>query len=289
MACALLPPRRGVGARPVRGEPPARRARPPCPGTQFRVKPALTQFVWSARLTYHSARRGFYNPWMEDYRYPIVRRLVPKWFFEIVVHIFAVVIAQPLLLLTLCFPVRAMLLPAAQLSHGPFPSLHVTLNAFRPLWATARAHGIPLDTPVLHAGDALAVLVALGAVFMQKKTDDAMYAYQEAKHAAINAKRQPRAAEEGVPQPADVPPEFFPGFPTTGIHSVVRHANFTGEQTFWLAQGLLGLGAGPTAPRVGSCLLPPFLVRWWDDGADGSSAASSSLARRSPSGSRRTA
>ncbi|CAK9783575.1 hypothetical protein CC85DRAFT_287785 [Cutaneotrichosporon oleaginosum] len=220
----------------------------------------LIQFVWCARLTHHSARRGFYDRHMEDYRYPIVRRLVPKWFFEIVVHIFAVVVAQPLLLLTLSFPIAAMLLPPSQLSTGPFPDWHVTLNFFRPLWSTALKHNIPLDTPVLHAGDAIAALLALGAVLMQKKTDDAMYEYQEAKHAAIKAKGTPRPEDTGVPQPAEVPAEFFPGFPTKGIHAVMRHANFTGEQSFWLAQGLLGLGAGPVAPRVGTCLLPPFML-----------------------------
>jgi steroid 5-alpha reductase family enzyme len=220
----------------------------------------LTQFVWSARLTYHSARRGFYNPWMEDYRYPIVRRLVPKWFFEVVVHILAVVVAQPLLLLTLSFPLASTLLPATQLSKGPFPAWHVTLAFFRPLWDTARAHAVPLDTPVLHAGDALCALAALAAVWTQKKTDDAMYAYQEAKHAAMDKRRPERPAETGVPLPVDVPAEFYPGFPTGGIHAVVRHANFTSEQSFWLAQGLLGLGAGPVAPRAGGCLLPPFLL-----------------------------
>ncbi|BEI90140.1 uncharacterized protein CcaverHIS019_0302100 [Cutaneotrichosporon cavernicola] len=197
---------------------------------------------------------------MEDYRYPIVRRLVPKWFFEIVVHICAVVVAQPLLLLTLCFPIRAMLLPPSELSYGPFPSAYISLAAFSPLLSTARKLGIPLDTPVLHVGDALAALLALTAVYIQKKTDDAMYAYQEAKHGAMRANPSPRVIEDGEPLPAQVPPEFYPGFPTKGIHAVVRHANFTSEQTFWLAQGLLGLGAGPAAPRVGSCLLPPFLL-----------------------------
>ncbi|GMK58165.1 hypothetical protein CspeluHIS016_0501970 [Cutaneotrichosporon spelunceum] len=220
----------------------------------------LIQFIWSARLTYHSHRRGFYNLYMEDYRYPIVRRLVPTWFFEIVVHICAVVIAQPLLLLTLCFPIQAMLLPAVELSYGPFPKYHVSLSSFSLLHSTAQKHDIPLYTPVLHAGDALMALLALGAVYIQKKTDDAMYAYQEAKHAAIRELNAPRVVETGVPLPAAVPAKFYPGFPTKGIHAVVRHANFTCEQTFWLAQGLLGLGAGPVSDRVGSCLLPAFLL-----------------------------
>lgn len=30
------------------------------------------------------------SSYSEDYRYPIVRRLVPKWFFEIVIHIIVV-------------------------------------------------------------------------------------------------------------------------------------------------------------------------------------------------------
>lgn len=164
-----------------------------------------------------------------------------------------------------------MLVPPTELSAGPFPSLSLTLNfpLFRPLWRTALDNGVTLDTSVLHAGDALAALMALAAVLLEKKTDDAMYAYQEAKHGAIRAAKRASGANEereaepetGVPKAVkDVPVEYWPGFPTKGLHSVVRHPNFAGEQSFWLAQALLGLGAGPVAPRVGGCLLPPFLV-----------------------------
>lgn len=159
-----------------------------------------------------------------------------------------------------------MLLPPSELSAGPFPAWHITLNFFRPLWRTALDHGVPLDTPVLHAGDGLAALMALAAVLLEKKADDAMYAFQEAKHAAMRRAKQANQAgaqeeaEVGVPKAVEVPDEFFPGFPTTGLHAVSRHPNFAGEQMFWLAQALLGLGAGAVAPRVGGCLLPPFLV-----------------------------
>lgn len=47
------------------------------------------QLVWSARLTSNAIRRDFYDLTSEDYRYLQFRKLVPKWFFEII-HIIVI-------------------------------------------------------------------------------------------------------------------------------------------------------------------------------------------------------
>jgi len=60
----------------------------------------VTQFVWSVRLNYNTYRRGFFNLYVtrssdpftrvdvrdsheEDYRWPILRKSLPKWFFHL--------------------------------------------------------------------------------------------------------------------------------------------------------------------------------------------------------------
>ena len=47
------------------------------------------QIVWSVRLTSHAFRRDFYDLTSEDYRYTAVRKLLPRWAFQLV-HLFAV-------------------------------------------------------------------------------------------------------------------------------------------------------------------------------------------------------
>ena len=54
---------------------------------RFRVRGSqallnVVQFVWSVRLNYNTYRRGFFNLSEEDYRWPILRKNVPKWFFH---------------------------------------------------------------------------------------------------------------------------------------------------------------------------------------------------------------
>jgi steroid 5-alpha reductase family enzyme len=39
----------------------------------------LLQMAWSTRLTGNTLRRGFFNPFEEDYRWPIVRNRLPRW------------------------------------------------------------------------------------------------------------------------------------------------------------------------------------------------------------------
>ena len=47
------------------------------------------QLVWSARLTRHAIRRGFYDLKGQDYRYTQFKKVVPAWFFQ-TIHLFAV-------------------------------------------------------------------------------------------------------------------------------------------------------------------------------------------------------
>ncbi|KAL1409992.1 hypothetical protein Q8F55_003992 [Vanrija albida] len=211
------------------------------------------QALWSARLTWHTARRGLYSLDAEDYRYATLRKIVPKWAFE-AIHIAAVAIPQPLLIFALSIPVAAALQPAAALSPGP-GGFALPLSAVSFLVPGNRS--APGTTPVLHLVDGVLALAGLAIVALQAAGDNAMYRYQEAKHAHMRG--EARLDDNGVPLPIEVPDGFWPGFPTTGLHALIRHPNFVAEQLFWLNQGIVALFAS-VHPPAQACLGPAFFL-----------------------------
>lgn len=226
----------------------------------------FVQCIWSARLTYHTARRGLYNLSGEDYRYVWLRQRVPAWFFQLV-HLFAVVLLQPILIGALSFPLVGLLRPESELARG---------KAGIPAWLFGGGEGT-----ALHAGDIGFLFVSLTCVILEAAADEAMFTFQEGKHAALKQeKAQPAdhtlrtqllSVDNDDKDSAiiDTPtteepdalytPAYYPGFPTRGLHSLVRHPNFLGEQLFHLSIGLWPLCANPTL-YAAACLLPALAL-----------------------------
>ncbi|KAK1922048.1 hypothetical protein DB88DRAFT_496946 [Papiliotrema laurentii] len=176
------------------------------------------QYVWSARLTRHAIKRGFYDLTGEDYRYTEFRKLVPSWFFQLI-HIFVIAIAQPLLLFSLAIP------------------LYSTLK----LSTTGPSTG-------LNSMDLFLVISGLSLVYLEHKADSAMYAYQTAKHASKSTdivKPTKTQTDSTIgPKPASYPREFHPGFIVSNLFRYSRHPNFAAEQLFWVNQTLFAVNAG---------------------------------------------
>lgn len=190
-----------------------------------------------------------------------MRRLLPAALFQLV-HLVVVAVAQPLLLFALSLPVAALLQPVPVLraaTRGPA----VPFAGVSP-WLPHRFAAVPPDTPVLHAGDAVLVLAALVTLGVERAGDNAMYAFQTAKHAAMDAARAnvsnpapPPGQPQRTPPPTPVPPAFYPGFPTRGLHAYSRHPNFAAEQSFWAVLGLIAVVGAGAAPAM---LAPAFAV-----------------------------
>jgi steroid 5-alpha reductase family enzyme len=200
-----------------------------------------------------------------------MRKLIPALAFELI-HIFLVAIAQPMLLFALSLPVAALAVPGHMLSAGPWPSTAVrygTLATWLPSMFAAGTFNP--TTPVLHVGDALLALATLAAVALEGAGDNAMHAFQSAKHAEMKrlgtelvenpeSEGKLKPSLKRTPKPVAVPHGFEPGFPTKGLHAYVRHPNFAGEQAFWLSQGLFALAA-VTRPDALTALGPALMVR----------------------------
>lgn len=232
------------------------------------------QVVWSARLTYHTARRGLYSFGGEDYRYVWLRQRVPRWFFEFV-HLFAVVLLQPILIGALSFPLVALIRSDWELANG---------KAGVPAWLFGARGGT-----ALHAGDIAMVFFSLACVILEAAADEAMFTFQEGKHAALRQEKAAIAERDGAlrnrlqslstssisdkdnsslttsdeqakeDQELRYTPAYYPGFPTRGLHSLVRHPNFLGEQLFHLSIGLWPLCANGDAFPA-ECLLPALAL-----------------------------
>ncbi|RSH91714.1 hypothetical protein EHS25_009083 [Saitozyma podzolica] len=212
------------------------------------------QLLWSARLTRHAIRRGFYDLRGEDYRYTTFRRIVPSWLFHLV-HPFVIALAQPILLLSLSLPMHAVLtLPPSELSPQPIPSLSIPFRAVLP-YLPKRLHSANPYTPILNLADISLALIALGLLYIEYRADETMYAYQTAKHSAQAKSKSdmvlPNAPNgqnpASWPEPTAYPRDFHPGFPTKGLYRWSRHPNFAAEQLFWLTQTLFVVAAGESS------------------------------------------
>ena len=204
------------------------------------------QIIWSIRLTSNAIRRGFYDLSGEDYRYTVVRKIVPRWMWSLI-HLLVIALAQPLLLLALSLPLYAVLsFPPAELSSGLL-SLYIPLGAFQHL-GILTSSSAPTSTPALTLTDLLIAIFALSCVWVEYKVDNAMFAYHTSKSAAaadpsVKMVQPTHTNPPTWPQPTAYPASHHPGFPVHSWWKYSRHANFAGEQLCWLSQALFPAAA----------------------------------------------
>lgn len=121
----------------------------------------------------------------------------------------------------------------------------------------------------LNMYDILLVLSGLTLVGVEYVSDNAMFAYQTAKHGSTSTdiiKPPPTTSTIG-PKPAAYPRESHPGFITSSLFRYVRHPNFAAEQLFWLNQALFAVNAGLASGvpkekwlKFGLIFAPPFAL-----------------------------
>jgi len=132
-------------------------------------------------------------------------------------HILTPAIAQPALLLSLALPLYSVLKTSSSPSSG-------ALNIY----------------------DAALILSGLTLVGIEHVSDNAMYEYQNAKHASNRDMVHPPKTTtlSNGPMPTAYPRAFHPGFITSSLFKYSRHPNFAAEQLFWFNQALFAVNAG---------------------------------------------
>lgn len=100
--------------------------------------------------------------------------------------------------------------------------------------------------PSLNIYDLFLVLSGLTLVYVEYISDNAMFAYQTAKHSSKSTDliQPPPSTSSYGPKPASYPKSFHPGFIVTSLFKYVRHPNFAAEQLFWFNQTLFAVNAG---------------------------------------------
>ncbi|GJE96205.1 DUF1295-domain-containing protein [Phanerochaete sordida] len=187
------------------------------------------QFLWMCRLSYNTWRRGLFNLHDEDYRWAILRRKVPVWFFHVVNFTFIAII-QNIILFLLAVPTY--------------------IAVFE-------------EPTSLGTSDYILGTLALVDLVLEFVADNQQYSFQTYKHTGIiETNEWPGANIQWTPADAKR------GFVTRGLWAWSRHPNFLCEQSFWILMTLFPLLA-PESPvfehHVGapwSSLLPltPALV-----------------------------
>lgn len=119
---------------------------------------AVLVLLWGARLTFNFARRGGYAPGGEDYRWPILRKRLRRWQFELFNLLFITVYQNIILLLI----------------------------------------SLPAYTALTHPGGFGAVDVVLAVAFLallagETVSDQQQWDFHRAKHAALAAGREPES------------------------------------------------------------------------------------------------
>jgi steroid 5-alpha reductase family enzyme len=166
----------------------------------------LCQTMWSARLTFHAIRRGFFNFKEEDYRWPYLRARIPRWQYEITA-LFFIAIAQNILLALTALPSYMIL--------------------------TASWHRInkPASAPTeLTVWDGVLLLVTFANLSLEMLSDQQQWVYQNYKRGKDSKERPlPPAKLKTYKNDADVKR----GFLTSGLWAYSRHPNFFFEQLNW--------------------------------------------------------
>lgn len=135
------------------------------------------QCAWSARLTYQSARRGFLDPRSEDYRWPLVRKALPKLAFTLL-DLFFIAFAQNFLLLAAELPQYLLL------TRDLASSTHLSaLARLKP--SHAQVARVPLNV-----ADAVLALAFVVTLVLEMRADNQQQAFQNLKHGALDKQRK---------------------------------------------------------------------------------------------------
>ncbi|GJN93381.1 hypothetical protein Rhopal_006435-T1 [Rhodotorula paludigena] len=174
------------------------------------------QCCWSLRLTYQSSRRGFLDPRSEDYRWPIVRRALPRWLW-VLFDLAFISLAQNLLLLAAELPQYLLLSHHLASSRS---SLAAAVGKLTP--KHAQTAPVPLNV-----ADALLALAFVTTLALEMRADNEQQRFQNLKHAALDKQR--RGQQLSLREQKAVER----GFVADGLWAWSRHPNFACEQTTW--------------------------------------------------------
>ena len=172
---------------------------------------ALTA-AWGCRLTYNFARKGGYSLRFEDYRWAVVRTLMPRALFEVFNLVFVAAVQH-----ALC--------------------LAITLPAFVAATAAHKARQAGGTPEPMGAGGWVGVAAFAVLLLGEVVADEQQWAFQRHKHALIAA---------GKPRRGD----YRRGFRTSGLFRFSRHPAFFCEYSLWWAVYML-CAVGPSHCGLG--------------------------------------
>ncbi|KAK4335949.1 hypothetical protein RTBOTA2_004723 [Rhodotorula toruloides] len=172
------------------------------------------QCCWSARLTFQSARRGFLDPRSEDYRWPLVRKAIPKPAFKLLNLVFIAFI-QNFLLLAAELP-QYLLLTHWQSSSGHISTL-----------AKLKPHHASTSTVPLNIADALLAVTFVTTLVFEMRADNQQQTFQRLKHGGLDKQKKGQQITDSEKKAIER------GFVAEGLWAWSRHPNFACEQTTW--------------------------------------------------------
>ncbi|KAL7005270.1 hypothetical protein EMMF5_005243 [Cystobasidiomycetes sp. EMM_F5] len=171
----------------------------------------LLQILWSIRLTGNTLRRGFFDFKAEDYRWPYVRKIMPRWlwvFFDLTF----ISITQNVLLLS------------------------TALTQYLLLTSTRAYHPSTATTPLGWPDFAIAGLFVAN-LLVEQTADLQQQAFQNWKHGkAMKEGKGARMLAGASARQVEVDEGHLRrGFVTSGLWAWSRHPNFLCEQlNFWI-------------------------------------------------------
>ncbi|KIK62550.1 hypothetical protein GYMLUDRAFT_72768 [Collybiopsis luxurians FD-317 M1] len=198
--------------------------------------------IWMFRLSYNTYRRGLFSLTDEDYRWAVLRKQLPVWFFQ-VVNLTFIAATQNVLLMGLGWP------------------------AYLAVTDGNKAVQAPTGLYALTTADFFLAWWALGILLVEFTSDNQQFVYQTYKYAFQDAYKKSKSDEEAhnqaisaakavawpmaSPSPSSLlassqpvsewtltsihlsPASARRGFLTSGLWRFSRHPNFACEQTFW--------------------------------------------------------
>ncbi|PWN25489.1 DUF1295-domain-containing protein [Jaminaea rosea] len=185
------------------------------------------QLLWSSRLTFNAWRRGFFKVGEEDYRWPELRKGMPRWQWELFAFFFIAIIQNILLAIT-------------------------ALPQYMLLSTTFSARGVLASSPTLQLTTADLILAAvflvnLGFEFLADHQQQVYQNWKRGYKASLFGLPQKREGKDNSQATKDEAVTFGysdgaqlfteadrkRGFVTKGLWAWSRHPNFACEQCVW--------------------------------------------------------
>lgn len=199
------------------------------------------QLLWSARLTFNAWRRGFFKAGEEDYRWPELRKGMPRWQWELF-SFFFIAIIQNILLAATALPqyllLTTTLSTSSKLSHSPT----LTLTKADLILEAAFITNLVVEFMADHQQQVFQNWKRglIADFFGRPQSRTALQANNETPKTLGGTKTSSRAN----PAPSVLfdwrkDEELFTeddrkrGFVTRGLWSLSRHPNFACEQMVW--------------------------------------------------------